>query len=425
MLDSQVGQGNVEGWYMVFISSTACIFGAAIVFIDKVWHRRQGSILSSRAFLASAMALASGVLLISSLAILLPESQIRLKSTPKAYGWFLFGAFLTLCLTRLIHWCAPDALHACGSDSPKKHHHNHHSHHNHHHHHHHHHHNNGSISPTASSFSSPTMIQHEHSLPSTDLRIQQLPMDDEQRKLIASPDRTTTGMDYGSTVLVPNSPFSLQEHTQYSSSRDLERDNHKLDHHGIDIDTDDMHHNSISSISSSSSSNSEDDPDDHMDLENNKEYFWSIGIQTAIAICVHKFPEGLVMFISSQASSSLGLSVAAAMSIHNLTEGVMMALPIYYATGSSTNAFLYASFMGGLSQPLGALIGLLAFRSTTKYQEDVLFGITFGIISGMMCFITIQGMLPQAIQANHHHHVVLFFFLGVLLVGLTSLLKTI
>ncbi|CAO3586602.1 unnamed protein product [Absidia cylindrospora] len=410
MMDSQAGQGNVEGWYMVFISSTACIFGASIVFIDKVWHRRQGSILSSRAFLASAMALASGVLLISSLAILLPESQIRLKSTPKAYGWFLFGAFLTLCLTRLIHLCAPDAIHACGSDSPKKHHHHHH----------------GSISPSASSFSSPTMIQHEHSLPSTNLP--KLPMDDEQRKLIDSPNHTTSAIDYGSTVLLPNSQFSLQEHTQYTSSRDLERDNHKLDHHGIDIDTNDMHHNSISSsssASSSNSSNSEGDPDDHMDLENNKEYFWSIGIQTAIAICVHKFPEGLVMFISSQASSSLGLSVAAAMSIHNLTEGVMMALPIYYATGSSTSAFFYASFMGGLSQPLGALIGLLAFRSTTKYQEDVLFGITFGIISGMMCFITIQGMLPQAIQADHHHHVVLFFFLGVLLVGLTSLLKTI
>lgn len=100
--------------------------------------------------------------------------------------------------------------------------------------------------------------------------------------------------------------------------------------------------------------------------------------------------EGLIMFISSQASSSLGLSVAAAMSIHNLTEGFMMALPIYYATGSRTNAFLYASFMGGLSQPLGALIGLLTFESVTKDQEDVMFGITFGIISGMMSFITIQ-----------------------------------
>lgn len=355
------------------------------------------------------MALASGVLLISSLAVLLPESQTRLKSTPKAYGWFLFGAFLTLCLTRLIHWCAPDAIHNCGSDAPTKHHHHHHH---------------GYISTSTSSSSSPTMIQHEHSTHPPLL-------ENEQTKLIDDPQKHVTAtVDYGSTttVVLPNSThIRLQEHGP--PSHDLQTNhhhyhhihaNHKLDHHhhSIEIDTDEMH-------SSDSSSNSEADPDDHMDLENNKEDYWSIGIQTAIAICVHKFPEGLVMFISSQASSSLGMSVTAALSIHNLTEGVMMALPIYYATGSSTSAFLYASFMGGLSQPLGALIGLLAFRSTTKYQEDILFGITFGIISGMMCYITIQGMLPQAIKADSHHHVVLFFFLGVLLVGFTSLLKTI
>ncbi|CAO3584573.1 unnamed protein product [Absidia cylindrospora] len=130
MMDSAVGKGNTEGWLMVLISSTACIVGASIVFIDKVWSRRQGSILSSRAFLASSMALASGVLLVSSLAVLLPESQTRLKSTPEAYGYFLTGALLTLCLARIIHWCTPNAIHACGSDSPTKHsHHHHHDHH--------------------------------------------------------------------------------------------------------------------------------------------------------------------------------------------------------------------------------------------------------------------------------------------------------
>lgn len=68
----------------------------------------------------------------------------------------------------------------------------------------------------------------------------------------------------------------------------------------------------------------------------------------------------------------------------------MIALPLFYATRSRATAFAYAAVLGGLSQPLGALLGLLAIRNVDKAKEDKLFGITFGIISGMMSLITIQ-----------------------------------
>jgi zinc transporter ZupT len=261
-MNSEVGQANAEGWALVFISSAACVVGgkskganyqrskqlilvmsiASIVFIDKLWHRQQGSILSSRAFLASSMALASGVLLISSLAVLLPESQTRLHSAPKAYGWFLTGAFLTLCLTRVIHWCTPEAIHACGSTSSHAHHPQ----------------NDASLSTStsASSSSSPTT---DHSIEQHQSPLQ------EQQKLIGQP----ATMDYGSTVL-PNAHFRFHEHAHHTS-HDLEQQHHHHHHH-----QNDPHHHS--------------DADDHLDLEQDKEHFWSIGVQTAIAICVHKFP---------------------------------------------------------------------------------------------------------------------------------------
>ncbi|RCH85774.1 hypothetical protein CU098_003550, partial [Rhizopus stolonifer] len=161
-------------------------------------------------------------------------------------------------------------------------------------------------------------------------------------------------------------------------------------------------------------------------MQSDPGHYYSIGIQTAIAICVHKFPEGLIMFISSQASSALGLSVGIAMSIHNLTEGFMISLPLYYATRSRSTAFTYAALMGGLSQPLGALIGLFLIKSISKHSEDVLFGIVFGCVSGMMSLITIQSMLPQAIRADvKQHYVLVFFFLGIFLVGLSSVLEAI
>ncbi|CEP10331.1 hypothetical protein [Parasitella parasitica] len=115
-------------------------------------------------------------------------------------------------------------------------------------------------------------------------------------------------------------------------------------------------------------------------VNNDPGHYYSIGIQTAIAICVHKFPEGLIMFVSSKASATLGLSVGIAMSIHNLTEGFMIALPLYYATRSRSTAFTFAAIMGGFSQPLGALIGLFLIKNISKQRENLLFGIVFGCV---------------------------------------------
>ncbi|KAI9469853.1 MAG: ZIP zinc transporter-domain-containing protein, partial [Benjaminiella poitrasii] len=165
---------------------------------------------------------------------------------------------------------------------------------------------------------------------------------------------------------------------------------------------------------------------DNIIEEANKADYFLIGIQTAIAICIHKFPEGLIMFISNESSSQLGLSVAAAMTMHNLIEGFLIALPLFYATGSRFAAFTYASLLGGMSQPLGAVLGLLAIRNVDQIQEKFLFGIIFGVVSGMMCLIAVQSMLPQAIRADiTNRYVPLFFFVGILCVSLSSLLQSI
>ncbi|KAI8354029.1 Zinc/iron permease [Blakeslea trispora] len=154
----------------------------------------------------------------------------------------------------------------------------------------------------------------------------------------------------------------------------------------------------------------ENDPADKAD-------YFLIGIQTAIAICIHKFPEGLVMFVSNRSSNQLGLSVAAAITIHNCIEGFLISLPLFYATGSRLAAFAYASLLGGLSQPLGAIIGLLVIHKRNQLEEEYI---------GMMCYVAIQSMIPQAIRADTSDHCVpLFFFAGIFLVGLTSLLHSI
>ncbi|CAG8736662.1 11463_t:CDS:2, partial [Gigaspora rosea] len=125
-----------------------------------------------------------------------------------------------------------------------------------------------------------------------------------------------------------------------------------------------------------------------------------IGIQTAIAISIHKFPEGLITFVSSQASRSLGFALFAAIALHNIIEGLTIALPIYIATRSRIKAFLFSSILGGFSQPLGALIGWLFLNESffSCWNHNFIYGALFAATSGLMGVICINGMLPQAIK---------------------------
>lgn len=68
-----------------------------------------------------------------------------------------------------------------------------------------------------------------------------------------------------------------------------------------------------------------------------------------------------------------------------LLRRICVAMPIYYATGSRLKAFLWAA-LPGLLEPLGGLIGYLALHD----NNDLAFAIVFGLVSGMMVYISIR-----------------------------------
>ncbi|KAJ2401387.1 Zinc transporter [Coemansia sp. RSA 2559] len=124
-----------------------------------------------------------------------------------------------------------------------------------------------------------------------------------------------------------------------------------------------------------------------------------VGLQTAVAIALHKIPEGLIIYMSRKASPKLGISVAASLFFHNLPEGIMLALPLFLATGRRNMAFLIASAMGAAPPAIGALLGMLVLGEIERDNERMLdgwFGVMFGVTSGMMCMVSLNGMLPTA-----------------------------
>lgn len=124
-----------------------------------------------------------------------------------------------------------------------------------------------------------------------------------------------------------------------------------------------------------------------------------MGLFTALAIAIHNFPEGLATFTAALSDPGIGIAIAVAIAIHNIPEGIAVSVPIFYATGNKKKAFIH-SFLSGLSEPVGALIGYLILM---PFMSDIVFGILFGTVAGIMVFISLDELLPAAREYGEHH----------------------
>ena len=141
------------------------------------------------------------------------------------------------------------------------------------------------------------------------------------------------------------------------------------------------------------------------------------GLLTAIAICIHNFPEGMATFFVATQDVTLGLSVALAIALHNIPEGIAVALPIYHATGKKRLAIWY-SFLSGISEPIGALIGLFALH---YFLPAATIGILFAAVAGIMVYISFDTLLPLSREYGDGHYSVFGIMSGIFFIW-TSLL---
>jgi len=145
---------------------------------------------------------------------------------------------------------------------------------------------------------------------------------------------------------------------------------------------------------------------------------YRMGLFTAIAIAIHNFPEGLATFVSALKDVKLGMAIAVAIAIHNIPEGVAVSIPIYYATGNRKKAFLY-SFLSGLAEPVGALVG---YAIVFWFFSEVVFGILFASVAGIMVFISLDELLPTAREYGEHHLAAYGLVAGMMMMALSLLL---
>jgi ZIP family zinc transporter len=143
-----------------------------------------------------------------------------------------------------------------------------------------------------------------------------------------------------------------------------------------------------------------------------------MGLFSALAIAIHNFPEGLATFIAALESPTLGISIAIAIAIHNIPEGIAVSVPIYHATKSRKKAFLY-TFLSGLSEPIGAIIGFFLLYT---FLSESLFGFVFSMVAGIMVYISLDELLPTAEKHGEHHIAIYGLMTGMIIMAASLVL---
>jgi len=151
---------------------------------------------------------------------------------------------------------------------------------------------------------------------------------------------------------------------------------------------------------------------------NKKEDLMRMGLFSALAIAIHNFPEGLATFTGALKDPALGMSIAVAIAIHNIPEGIAVSVPLYYATGSKKRAFLF-SFLSGLAEPVGALLGYFLLY---RFFNDLVFGFLFAAVAGIMVFISLDELLPTAEKYGEHHLAIYGVIAGMIVMALSLLM---
>ncbi|MDD3050811.1 MAG: zinc transporter ZupT [Candidatus Cloacimonetes bacterium] len=149
-----------------------------------------------------------------------------------------------------------------------------------------------------------------------------------------------------------------------------------------------------------------------------KKKLMRMGVFSAIAIAIHNFPEGLATFMSALKNPTLGISIAVAIAIHNIPEGLAVSAPIFYATKSRKKAFVW-SFLSGLAEPVGALVGYFILSSIFN---DTTFGVVFAAVAGIMVYISLDELLPTAEEYGEHHLAITGLICGMIIMAISLIM---
>ncbi|PLB38132.1 Zn(2+) transporter ZRT3 [Aspergillus candidus] len=443
-------------------STTACVLGASLVCADvllrRFSHQKNFQIVNNNGFLSASLCLSAGVLLFTSLYSMLPTSNkylIRAGFSPSAAAFFLIGLFLAgvviiRVLSAFLHKYIPshvvdcDHTHEPHANEDPGHGHGHHPHPHPHTHHSSEH--TPLLAPAHKSTTGVVAPPHAHEeMPSRAFRQEpwRMRLVKQVRGLVGGVKAhcdedgpcygfsQACGHECAKTILDPTADVENGRpsviHSRSLPARPVAA---PLDAHNAEIPALTwVPPEPSSSASSHIGLDGTADPDlaakstgpataqHHHHVPQNA--FLSIGLQTSIAIALHKLPEGFITYATNHASPQLGATVFLALFIHNISEGFAMALPLYLALQSRGKAMFWSSLLGGISQPAGAGLAALWIWTTQRAAPGEsapdpswgVYGGMFAATAGVMTSVGLQ-LFSEGLGLTHHGGMCIGFAIG-------------
>ncbi|KPV64146.1 MAG: zinc transporter ZupT [Candidatus Bathyarchaeota archaeon BA1] len=142
-----------------------------------------------------------------------------------------------------------------------------------------------------------------------------------------------------------------------------------------------------------------------------KELLVKTGLLVAIGITLHNVPEGLAVVAGYAYLPNLGYLIALAIALHNIPEGIATATPLYAAGMRSGKVFII-TFLSGLAEPLGALIGSFMLTSPSQF----VLALMLACAGGVMTYVTADELIPTAHTHGHKHDVAIGLIVGFTLI---------
>ncbi|EGV61108.1 Zinc transporter [Yamadazyma tenuis] len=469
-----------QGWLLAIFASLISFAGCLVIYVDDIYKlvlprtftKKHPFVLKENyRFLVTSLSFSSGCLLFTGLAALLPHARDYLEDSDIApdmvvtnlmVGYWI-GIVSSLGLNFLLHMMTSQSVVHCSHDGEAGH-----EHHEHHHGHddvHSHNHSHGS-----DNFHAPeTTHEHSHSLHtshSSDSLISSTSVTEDTPLLtsqelpkrfsllhIFSKDKVvgeckgyssaevcvndSSKLHYCELPTLPDSQSFSNEIHSFNGDEDQEENT------GEGVSTDDgsdVHFSKPGTGTNRPVSTHTFVSEHHHHVTTSMSRLLMIGVQTTLALTLHKVPEGFMTYITSAANSELGLQIFVSLTVHNFIEGFTMCLPLFYSfstpnTGrqvAKLKAIAIAGVLAGLSQPLGSLAGYFWMKGNPFLGQEpgdneslnYMFGETIAVTSG---FITVIGltMFGSAVAFNNRsvNAVVLWAVVGMSVIGLTSIIS--
>jgi len=144
---------------------------------------------------------------------------------------------------------------------------------------------------------------------------------------------------------------------------------------------------------------------------------WRLQFLLFVALTAHNFPEGFAVAVSTMSSHQLGIIVCIAIALHNIPEGIALAVAAS-AAGKTRWEAVRLTLYSGLAEPVGALCALLLLQA---YVTPELMQSLLAIVAGVMSYIAVVELLPEALATRCYVWAVCGFLLGIVVMVLTHM----